>query len=212
MQIYEDVCVLGQRQADVAARHGLIQQRVSQICRQVDEWHESLTGAPDFEAIEADERRRLLLAARQREEMILVTALRQAVAERETIVSERRVTTAEGTQVTRIEKAVPVNPQWLKVARASSQALTQINEKLGPDVQTSALGEEIDRLWAKLLGSEATLPNEGANSSTSSNDKPEMNTSQHPAGAELMSATRGAETTCVNVDVAGADENGPEKK
>ena len=228
MQIYEDVRVRGERQEDVAARHGLIQQRVSQICRQVDEWHASLASAPDYEAFEADERRRRLLAARQREETILLTALRQAVAERDTIVSERRVTTAEGTQVTRTEKVVPVNPQWLKLARASSQSLTRINEKLGPDVQTSALAAEIDRLWAELLGEEnvvfcsakerpfaerkATIPNEGANSSTSSNDKPEISAESHLVGAELKSATPGAETTCVKVDAAGGDENGPKKK
>src|SRR5262245_35748497 len=32
MQIYEQVRLLGHRQADVAARHGMNQQRVSQIC------------------------------------------------------------------------------------------------------------------------------------------------------------------------------------
>jgi hypothetical protein len=155
LQIYEEARVRGERQEDVAARHGLTQQRVSEICAQVERWRQSLASTPDYEAIDADERRRRLLAARQREETILLVALRQAVAERDTIVSERRVTTAEGTQVTRTEKVMPVNPQWLKIAQAASQSLTRMNESLGVDVQTSALAEEIARLWAELLGEES---------------------------------------------------------
>jgi len=169
MQIYEEARVRRERQEDVAARHSLTQQRVSEICAQVEAWYQWQASAPDYEAVEANEQRQRLLAARQREETVLLLARRQAAAERETLVSERRVTTARGTDVTRTEKVLPTNPAWLKIVQAASQTLLRINAKLGVDVQTSALAEEIDRLWAELLGEErkAALPEEGANYCTS---------------------------------------------
>jgi hypothetical protein len=180
MQIYEDVRVQRERQEDVAARHSLTQQRVSEICSQVEKWRQWQASAPDYEATLANERRLRLLAARQREETVLLVALKQAAAERETLVTERRLTTAQGTQVTRTEKVLPTNPAWLKIVQSASQTLTRMNAKLGVDVQTSALAEEIDRLWAELLGgTNAAAPNEGANSCTSCSDKPQISAVKH---------------------------------
>ncbi len=173
MQIYEDSRVKGERQEDVAARHGLTQQRVSAICSQVQAWYQWQASAPDYEAIEANEQRLRLLAALQREETVLVVALRQAVRERETLVTERLETTAKGTATTRTEKVVPIDPTWLKIAQSASLRVLRIKERLGVDVQTSTLGEEIERLWAELLGGEENQaePNEGVNSCTSCKHK-----------------------------------------
>jgi hypothetical protein len=154
MQVYMAARDQGERQEDVAARHRLTQQRVSKICAQVQTWYEWQASAPDYETIEANEQRLRLLAALQREETILVTALRHAVRERETLVTETTETSAKGTAVTRTEKTMPNTPAWLKLAQSASLRVFRFRERLGVDAQTSALSEEIQRLWAELLGGE----------------------------------------------------------
>jgi len=151
LRIHELVCLRHERQEDVAAQYGLTQQRVSAICSQVQAWDKWQLASPDFEALEADQRRQQLLECRARDETVLVLALRGAVAERKSLVSTKRVTTAEGVQETRTERGVPGNPAWLKIVRGSSQSIARINAELGIAGQTSALAEEIERLWGELL-------------------------------------------------------------
>ena len=163
MQIYELVRVQNEPQEQVAARFGINQQRVSQICRQVEAWRQWLETAPDFEVRTADERRRMLLAARLREERLLLLALQRAIEPAETLVTERTMTSSEGTKVDRYEKVLPANPAWLKFAAQSARRIARLGQRLGIDVEASDVTEQIDELLNQIAASSAKL-NEGASS------------------------------------------------
>ena len=173
MQIYELVRVQNERQEQVAARFGINQQRVSQICSQVEAWRRWLETAPDFAVRAADERRRMLLAARLREERLLLLALQRAVEPAETLVTERTMTSLAGTKVDRYEKVLPANPAWLKFAAQSAQRIARLGERLGVDVEASDVTEQIDELLNQIAASSAKL-NEGVTSSTTSNDHADL--------------------------------------
>jgi hypothetical protein len=199
MQIYELVHVQNERQEQVAARFGINQQRVSQICSQVEAWRRWLESAPDFEVRAADERRRMLLAARLREERLLLLALQRALEPAETLVTERTMTSSEGTKVDRYEKLLPANPAWLKFAAQSARRITRLGERLGVDVEASDVTEQIDELLNQIAASSAEL-NEGASSSTTSNDHgesvpekdlPEEATSDEPAWQQRLPSRAG---------------------
>jgi hypothetical protein len=182
MQIYDLVRVQNERQERVAARFGVNQQRVSQICRQVEAWRQWLESVPDYEARVADERRRILLTARLREEKLLLLALQRAVEPAETLVTERTMTSPAGTKVDRYEKVLPANPAWLKFAAQSAQRVARLGERLGVDVESSDVTEQIDELLTQIAASSAEL-NEGATSSTTSNDQAESEPDNGPACA-----------------------------
>ncbi|MCI0360240.1 MAG: hypothetical protein L0211_17320 [Planctomycetaceae bacterium] len=208
MQIYEEVRLSGQRQAEVAARHGLNQQRVSQICQQVDRWRQWAAASPDYEAIEAEQRRQRLLAARKRHEQVLLLALRQAVQPSQSLVTERRVTDKHGTSVSRTEKVIPTSAAWAGLVFKASSSVAQLSEKLGVDVESNFLAEEIDRLLAQVMTAEASEeeePNEGSNSSTSSEVKSESSSTERGGGEALNSLTDLAASTCGEMSGCGEE-------
>jgi hypothetical protein len=181
MQIYEEVRVLEQRQADVAQRHGISQRRVSEICQQVDAWHAWVQSAPNLEEIEKEMRRTALLQARKRAEQILFIAVKHVAKETEQLVTERRTIQGDRTTVDRTVRELPIDAEWLKVAQRTSSDIARITESLGVDVEPSQAGLELDALLAALVeqqqegereraeeGDRNDEPKEGSNSSSCS--------------------------------------------
>ena len=167
VQIYEAVRLTGERQADVAARHGLSQRRVSAICQQVDQWQRWASTAPNFEELQAQERRTALLQARHRCEKLLLAALKQAVRKQERLVSEVRRVVGGQEVVERTVRELPINPGWPKFAGSTSRDILRFTEQLGPDVEPSQTLAEVDALLAALGAEEERESGSGGAGETS---------------------------------------------
>jgi len=225
MQIYEEVRVLGQRQDDVAQRHGVNQKRVSQICQQVDRWRAWVQTSPDREQMEAEQRRQTLLDVRKRNEKLLLAALRQAGRPSQRLVTERRVTEGGQTTIDRTERELPIDSGWLSVALKASNSVARISQTLGVDLEPSTLGPEVDELLAAMLadrqegesrrvgeGETDGDPKEGAKSSRSSNDKAVRSPNRGNISGDEIAATNCDDTTCVEIDGAELAHKGAQEK
>lgn len=93
--------------------------------------------------------------------------MQRAVEPAETLVTERTMTSSEGTKVDRYEKVLPANPAWLKFAAQSARRITRLGQRLGVDVEASDVTEQIDGLLNQIAASSAEL-NEGITSSAAS--------------------------------------------
>lgn len=220
-QIFEAVRVNGEKQAVVAARHGLSQRRVSAICAQVDEYQRWARSAPNADELAAEQRRRDLHQCRRRAEQLLTVALRQAAQSRQHLVSETRRIEGGQEVIVRTVQEVPVDVQWLKAAGNFCRDIVQINEQIGPDAESSLAMSDVDALLAaaaaedeKKTGTEMeswTAPKEGSNCSRSSKD----NRSLGPNGAYISGAqsvvNADATTSCVETGAVPTGVNRDEK-
>jgi len=151
MQIYEEVRLLGQRQEDVAQKHGVNQKRISQVCQQVDRWLDWVQTSPDRERIEAEQRRQILLDERKRNEQLMLVALHHATRGGQRLVTERRLTKGCEKTIDRTERELPTDSAWLRIAYKASNNIARISQKLGVDLQLGTLGPEVDGLLAAML-------------------------------------------------------------
>jgi len=220
MQIYEEVRVLEQRQADVAQRHGISQRRVSEICQQVDAWHAWVQSAPNLEEIEKQMRRTALLQARKRAEQILIIAVKHVAKETEQLVTERRTIQGDRTTVDRTVRELPIDAEWLKVAQQTSKDIARITDSLGVDVEPSQAGLELDALLAALVERQQEgereraaerdrndEPKEGSNSSSCSKVNGELSPGEAFFSAQEPIANCFAEKSCVETEGQGAGDN-----
>ncbi len=129
LRVFEQVRQLGRTQAEVAAEYGISQERVSQICRQIDRWWARTHAEPG-----RDRRRAELLLARRRFERIFTHAARELAKENIALVTQRTVWRA-GDQARREEttRTQPQSPQWGKIVLATSRHLARLDAQLGPD-------------------------------------------------------------------------------
>jgi hypothetical protein len=131
LQIFAQVRQFGERQATVAARHGMSQRRVSQICQQVERWRASLEDLPGQQG-QAQRRRASLLFARQRAEQMRILALREVREAKRHLITERINYLDGQVQCRRTAREVTPDVQWLKVADKLSQDIADIDRELGP--------------------------------------------------------------------------------
>jgi hypothetical protein len=218
VQIYEAVRLAGERQVDVAARHGLSQRRVSAICAQVDEWHRWASTARHGEDIQAQQRRIALLQARQRSERLFLLALKQAARKQEQLVTERRKIAGGREVIERTTREEPIDAQWLKLAGQMSRDLVRMNERLCPAVESSLTMEEVDRLLAEWAAeeegpseSDRPKPNEGANYSSSSKTNGVSSPMDQLISAGPTAEERCADETCGDISGRDGGENRDEK-
>jgi len=120
-EIYEQVCLLGRTQAAVAAQWGLSQRRVSQICEQVDSWHNYGT------AMIAGDHRSLL---RDRLELLLKRSLRMSSRSLELLEQEGHP--AHGR----------TGMQGLRVALRTARLLAQLDRRRGTAAVLALLNGE----------------------------------------------------------------------
>ena len=150
-QIYSDIRLQGQSQAEVAQRHGLTQGRVSAICQQIDRWIGWQKSKPDHGKLAAQQERMLLLRSRKRWEQIYLTAMMQLLDQtREQVL--RYVPDRSGQAV--VERAVcekPVDVQWLQAACLVSRTLARLDKELGFDVAPSPIAEQLDTVLGEYL-------------------------------------------------------------
>jgi len=156
-QIYSDVRLQGQSQAEVAQRHGMTQGRVSSICQQIDRWVNWAKSAPDDGKLAAQRRRMTLLQSRQRCEQIYLTAVMQMLEQSCVHLTEHISDRSGQTVSERTERQIPINVQWLKIASKASKDIARLDEKLGVDVAPSAMGEHLDKFLCEYLERTAAL-------------------------------------------------------
>jgi hypothetical protein len=215
MQIYEEVRLLGQRQEDVALKHGVNQKRISQVCQQVDRWLDWVQASPDRERIEAEQRRQILLDVRKRNEQLMLVALRHATGGGQRLVSERRLTKGSETTIDRTERELPTDSAWLRIAYKASNNIARISQKLGIDLQSGTLGPEVDALLAAMLlkGDETELAHrDSAKSSRSSKTSMDRSPVEVIVSDNSFDASHCGNEACVESGEAGlADFDRPEQ-
>jgi hypothetical protein len=219
------VRVKGQRQSDVAARYGLSQKRVSAICQQIDDWHEWVTQAANFDELAGKQRRTVHLQCRHRAQQLLLVALERAAARQQEVTEVTRMEKGQ-TVVQRTVREVPADPAYFQVAEKLLRDLARIDLALGVDVESSWRIEEADLLAGlaglgvegasarvpecesvregeeanvKLAAADdraiVTEPKEGCNYSTRSNDKGSLRPIRAAGASGQIAADGGKATT-----------------
>ena len=148
LQVYEAVGLRGQGQAAVAGQFGLSQQRVSQICRQVDEWRAAAT--PTDRSAEDRHAHRAPIAAAAARAAAGVDD-RRVRAPRLPMVVERRGERSGQTWRETITRDSPRSGPWIRLAVRISGLLLQLD--LEPQSQPAD-----DQAWlAKIAAQAASL-------------------------------------------------------
>jgi hypothetical protein len=129
LQVYRDVRELGETQAAVALRHGVTQERVSQICRQVERW---LARCAQPTGDDGGPLADLILARKRYQQMFALAARELAKGDVE-LVTERVRQLGDERQVARTTRTEPLNPQWGKIVVVLTDRLRRLDAKLGPD-------------------------------------------------------------------------------
>jgi hypothetical protein len=129
LQVFEQVRFLGETQAAVAARHGVSQERVSQICLQIDRWWARTHATGE----EVDRRRADMLLTRRRLAHLFKRAARELAKESVALVKERTWVEDGQTRKETTSTQQPLNPQWGKLVLQVSKQLARLDAQFGPD-------------------------------------------------------------------------------
>jgi len=152
LQVYHEVRELGVAQAEAAARHGVTQERVSQICRQVERWlarSQQPHGSDDLGRAE-------LHLERRRCQALYAAAFHELAKGDQSLLTQRVQTRGHEKRTVETTRQQPLNPQWAKLVAALSQRLAKLDAALGPDEEETLMPHWTPQALSELKSSSSS--------------------------------------------------------